>query len=75
MITYIVDTRTGEVDILSNLKQGSLVIRALDGVELYRQQAPQEGWTFEELSAIQPEGVQNGADAFLDEQWVGSTEV
>lgn len=75
MLTYITDIKPDEPDILSPLKHYPLVIRSLEGTELHRQAAPKQGWTHDLLNIIQPEGVDEGADAYLDEHWIGSTEV
>jgi len=75
MLTYITDIKPGEPDILMPLKHYPLVIRSLDGAELHTQNAPFQGWTHDALNVIQPEGVEEGAEAYLNEHWIGSTEV
>ncbi|EGN7773916.1 hypothetical protein K2B15_004894 [Salmonella enterica subsp. enterica serovar Muenster] len=75
MLTYITDIKAGEPDILTPLKHYPLVIRSLDGAELHMQNAPEQGWTYDTLRAVQPEGVNDEADAYLNEHWIGSTEV
>jgi hypothetical protein len=75
MLTYITDIKEGEPDILTPLKRFPLVIRSLDGTKLHMQAAPEQGWTHEALTSVQPEGVNDGADAYLNAQWIGSTEV
>ncbi|EOR7868432.1 hypothetical protein FYL99_RS25905 [Escherichia coli] len=75
MLTYVTDIQEGETDILTPLKRFPLVIRALDGTKLHMQDAPDQGWTHEALAAVQPDGVNEGADAYLNAQWIGSTEV
>lgn len=74
-IRYITDRRPGEQDILAPHKNACLVIRSLDGTELHRQAAPENGWTHDGLVKVQPPGIEGGADAWLDECWAGSTEV
>ena len=75
MLTYITDIIAGETDILTPLKHYPLMIHSLDGVKLHMQPAPEHGWTHDTLTAVQPEGVKFGADAYLNEHWIGSTEV
>jgi hypothetical protein len=36
---------------------------------------PDDGWTHKKLLDNQPENLEEGANAFLGEHWVGSTEV
>lgn len=78
MITFITDQRSGEPDILSPNKSAPLRIFSLDGIELSCVAAPTGGWTHEDLlgQARSLEHLaQNGADAYLGDAWVGSTEV
>lgn len=75
MITYVTDQRTGETDILTPLRFATLVIRDLQGATLNTVNAPENGWTHETLCSIQPSGTGEGAEAFLNEHWIGSTEV
>ncbi|EOW6411049.1 MULTISPECIES: hypothetical protein [Cronobacter] len=75
MITYITDQHNGEADILASHQSEILILRNLEGSELLRVTAPETGWTHEALCAIQPVESEEGADAYLGEQWVGSTEV
>ncbi|HCB2859858.1 hypothetical protein [Klebsiella aerogenes] len=75
-ITWIVDVREGEPDILSPVKMECLVIRECSGEELHRQEAPAEGWTLEKLFEVEPEGEPGVvADAWIGQQWAGSTEI
>lgn len=75
MITYVTDQSTGEKDILTPHRFGTLQIRDLEGVTLITVKAPENGWTHEILCSIQPSGTEEGAEAFLNEHWIGSTEV
>ncbi|PXW47909.1 hypothetical protein DFO55_1451 [Grimontella sp. AG753] len=75
MLTYITDRKAGEPDILTPLKHYPLVIRSLDGEKLHMQAAPVQGWTHDTLTAVQPQRVNEGAEAYLNEHWIGSTEV
>lgn len=72
---YITDQRLGEPDILTPVKHSRLIIKSLEGHEIYSQEAPDDGWTHERLSKVQPEGMQYGADAYLENEWIGSTEI
>ncbi|HAZ6178585.1 TPA: hypothetical protein J8G71_004956 [Escherichia coli] len=72
---YITDQRPGEPDILTPVKHSRLIIKSLEGNEIYNQKAPDGGWTHELLSKVQPEGMQDGANAYLENQWIGSTEI
>lgn len=75
-ITWVVDVREGEPDVLAPVKMESLEIRELSGLVLWRQEAPAVGWTVETLYAVKPDGEPGiAADAFLGGQWIGSTEV
>lgn len=74
-LTYITCLKAGEPDILTPLKHYPLVIRSLDGETLHTQAAPVQGWTHDTLTAVQPQGVNEGAEAYLNAHWIGSTEV
>lgn len=80
MITYITDQRAGEPDILAGIEHCTLEIRDLAGEGqtghvLLEVPAPQAGWTHESLNAVQPQEAKGGADAYLNDHWIGSTEV
>lgn len=75
LITYITDQHPGEDDILTPLCGQTLTIKTLAGDTLYQQEAPPSGWTHAQLMHIQPEGIGEGADAYLAQEWVGSTEI
>lgn len=75
MLTYITDQQPGETDILLPCCAEVLIIKDMQGNEIYREPAPQAGWTHQALTKIQPDGIQDGADAYLKDTWVGSTEV
>lgn len=79
MLQFITDQREGEPDILTSLVNEKLVIRSLDGEHHLTYEAPPSGWThdsLQEISLVLPEIVDEaGANAFLAEVWVGSTEV
>ena len=80
MIAYITDRRPGEPDILAGIEHCTLEIRDLAGHDLTGRvllevPAPQAGWTHESLNAVQPPESKAGADAYLNGNWIGSTEV
>ena len=75
MLTYVTDVQGDEPDILTARRYDVLIIRTLDGNVLLRKSAPEGGWTHKKLMENQPANTEEGADAFLGEHWVGSTEV
>jgi len=75
MIYYITDQTKGEPDILTPVRHETLIIRTLGGAEIFRHQAPQVGWTHDQLITVQPDDNGEGSDAYLGASWVGSTEV
>lgn len=75
IIHYITDQKPGETDVLSDLRFSKLIIRSLEGEELFSQDAPETGWTHDLLCMIQPDSIGYGADAYLNGSWIGSTEV
>ncbi|MBF4180793.1 hypothetical protein [Enterobacter wuhouensis] len=75
MITYITDQRSGETNILDGLELATLEVRDLAGNTLLNVAAPQAGWTHESLSNVQPQAARDGADVYLNGNWIGSTEV
>lgn len=80
MIKIITDIKPGETDILSAVKHEKLVVTNLDKKTLASYSPPTNGWTTSVLwyvvEHVIPESlVDKGADAYLGEQWVGSTEV
>lgn len=75
MLKYITDVREGEHDLLTLNRHQILVIKNLDGMVLHTQVAPPDGWTHIALVSIQPLACSDGADAYLGENWIGSTEV
>jgi len=78
MLSLVTDQRPGEPDLLTSLKHAPFEIRSLAGDVLTKVPAPVYGWTHEQLLVVSAEHEKNtrdGADAFLDGQWVGSTEV
>lgn len=80
MIKFITDIQNErEPDILTPNKHHSLLIISLEGQLLKSIQPPKLGWTHEILCSLNGEFPEQwltcGADAYLLEQWVGSTEI
>lgn len=78
MICFITDTRDDEPEVLPLLALDTLTIRSLDGEIIGRKSAPAGGWTHERLLAEAEAHAQmtvDGANAYLGEEWVGSTEI
>ncbi|MBF6615539.1 MAG: hypothetical protein ITG07_02315 [Candidimonas sp.] len=78
MITFVTDQEAGEPDILTPVALRELRVLSLQGAEIHREPPPEHGWTHPRLQALAAllEGqTQAGADAFLGDDWVGSTEV
>lgn len=60
------------------MKRQAFEIRSLTGTVLVTVPAPVSGWTHEQLLAVAMEHeaiTGDGADGYLGDQWVGSTEV
>jgi 5'-deoxynucleotidase len=76
LICFITDVRSGEVDILGAHYLGDLVISDLDGKELKRVKA-ETPWTHEKLESLAEElgSYPDGADAHINGEMVGSTEI
>ena len=75
----ITDLRPGEPDILTPVRHESLVVRVKGhSATQVRIPSPPGGWTHEGLLAI-ASGVQipldDQADAYLGDVWIGSTEI
>ena len=78
MICFYTDQWPGEPDILTPLKRHTLHIRTLDGDPIVSLNPPESGWTHDRLVQIATEHrtlTHDGADAFLGDEKVGSTEV
>ncbi|BFM18842.1 hypothetical protein R50073_50250 (plasmid) [Maricurvus nonylphenolicus] len=80
MIKFITDQQEGEPDILSPVKNETLIITDLEKKELARFSPVNGPWTQEKLERVAEDLYDNrktryGADAYLGTQWVGSTEV
>lgn len=80
MIKFITDIcQEKEPDILTPVKDKTLLVVSLEGQLLGRYEAPEGGWTHEKLCSLNnifPEQWQFcGADALIDDQFVGSTEI
>ena len=77
-ITFITDVKAGEPDILSPVRGETLHIKDLDGQPITTIPAPYKGWTHQVLKATAEQlaaKTSDGANAWLGEHWVGSTEV
>lgn len=78
MLNLITDQLGDEPDVLTPLKHAEFEIRSLAGKVLMTIAAPSAGWTHAELAAVSAEYepiTHDGADGFLDNQWVGGTEI
>lgn len=65
-----------EPDLLLGYEHCSLRILDLDGEEQVCYAAPKQGWTHESLESVDYHSVSpNGWDAYLGQQWIGSSEV
>lgn len=76
-IRLICDQLIGEPDILTPNKYETLFIEQEEGFKEKVRSAPRSGWTFELLTqALDDYQFEMcTADAFLGDQWIGSTEV
>lgn len=73
-IIFITDVRKGEADILQSVASQPLIIRDSNKEVICEIAAPADGWTHEKLCCVEF-NTDEIADAYLGEQWVGSTEV
>lgn len=80
MITFITDQRSGEPDILAGNESKTLVVQDGNGNELLRM-GPVRPWSHEALCELSGQigglvpTIVCPVDAFLGDQWVGSSEV
>lgn len=77
-IRFVTDVLPGEPDILSPVRMAPLTVKDLQGDILLQLDPPPGGWTHDRLCQASEDlaGVTHaGAEGFLGEQWVGSTEV
>lgn len=79
MLTFVTDMNEGEPDILDGHEHSDLVIKNLQG-DILLILAASEPWTHEKLIALElgqmiGQGLSDGADAYLGDNWIGSTEV
>ena len=86
MLTFVTDRKTradGSLEpcLLNGRRLSPLVIRTMEGDEI-AQVLPSGPWTHDALMALVPgleamygAQLREGADAYLGDQWVGSTEV
>ncbi len=65
-----------EPDLMEGRTLDPLRILSLEGVEVVQYHAPKEGWTHDALECVDYFSVSpDGWDAYLGEQWIGSSEV
>ncbi|MEZ9455893.1 hypothetical protein AB4586_19540 [Vibrio sp. 10N.222.49.E4] len=65
-----------EPDLMEGRTLDPLRILSLEGVEMVQYHAPKSGWTHDALECVDYFSVSpDGWDAYLDEQWIGSSEV
>ncbi|EGR0468618.1 hypothetical protein BC355_17615 [Vibrio cholerae] len=81
MLVFITDTQSNrtEPDILADVRFKRLIIVSLEGQFLSAYNAPRQGWTHHILESLAHSFPNQweicGADAYIGEQWVGSTEI
>ncbi len=78
MITFVTDVLPGEPDILEGVRYKELRILAIDDSPIKTVPAPKGGWTHEVLQntgALLADETEEGANAYLGSEFVGSTEV
>lgn len=79
MICFITNQLNDEKDILTPVMTRPLLILSTEGQLLARFDSPATGWTHHALCQMnivfEPAWSFCGADAYLGEQWVGSSEV
>lgn len=64
-----------EPNLLFGNEHNDLVIRSLDGCVLAKYPSPSNGWTFDELENMEHRLNFDGWDAYLNQVWIGSSEV
>lgn len=80
MMKFVTDTQFfGGHCLIKGHENDPLIITDLSGDELMKLM-PAQPWTHDQLMALplkelMGEWLQGGADAYLGEQWIGSTEV
>lgn len=79
-LTFITDVRPGEPEILPRVANETLRITDLDGVEIIQIHPVSGPWTHDKLvqvgeSLVILDVLKNGANAYLGDTWIGSTEV
>ena len=77
LLHIITDVRPCEPEILALLRHQELWITDLDGNTMYVFPAPASGWTHDALVAKTADLhiFGDGANAYLESAWIGSTEV
>ncbi|NLC22646.1 MAG: hypothetical protein GX771_12210 [Halomonadaceae bacterium] len=80
MIKFVTDHKPGEPNILEGNDMKPLLVKNLDG-DLLSTLVPSEPWTHEGLCGLALEtfvdekAIRYGADAYLGDVWIGSTEI
>ncbi|MCG3740697.1 hypothetical protein [Vibrio cincinnatiensis] len=64
-----------EPDLLVGFDRQPLIVKNLDGKEIHRIDAPGDGWSHDVLESIDFYCISPQWDAYLGEQWIGSSEV
>lgn len=64
-----------EPDLLVGYELQPLVVKDLDDKEIHRIDAPNNGWSHDELESIDYCSISPEWDAYLGSQWIGSSEV
>ncbi len=65
-----------EADLLVGYEHGTLLILDLDGIAKQRISPPEGGWTHDALENVDYHSASpNGWDAYISDQWLGSSEV
>ena len=65
----------GEPDLLPGFEGATLKLIGANGGEVARYSAPSSGWTHDALEALEHEFTLYQWDAYLGDQWIGSSEV
>lgn len=64
-----------EPDLLVGYEHQALVIKDMDEKEIHRMDAPKDGWSHDKLETIDYDSISPEWDAYLGNQWIGSSEV
>ncbi len=64
-----------EPDLLAGNEHQPLIVKNLDEKEVRRIDAPENGWSLEQLEQTDYQQISPEWDAYLGNQWIGSSEV